>query len=124
MGSEIKQLEELMANYKFNYIAYIVLILIILVNTIRAYNYYEDILVRAEKVSFNFFDLSVSIIAFVGILSTILFHGAISGITENYNDSWLRFDTLILFASASLIGIQSLFFIRKKRKKIPKIRKK
>lgn len=124
MGSEYNQLEELMINYKFNYIAYIVLILIILVNVIRAYNYYDNTLVRGEKVSFNFFDLSISIIAFVGILSTILFHGSIMDITENYNDTWLRFDTLILFVSAALIGIQSLFFIRKKREKFKKKKRK
>lgn len=116
MGENYSQFEKLMSNYKFNYISYIVLLLIILVNTIRAYNYYQDIKQRDELVNFNFFDISVSIIAFVGIISTILFHGEISEISENYGDTWLRFDTIILFVSAAFLGLQSFILLKKNKK--------
>lgn len=117
MGENINQFEELMSNYKYNYISYIVLILIILVNTIRAYNYYQNIKEKGEAVNFNYFDISVSIIAFVGIISIILFHGVIGDITEDYRDTWLRFDIIILFITAFLLGLQSLILFRKNKEK-------
>lgn len=99
--------------YHYNFYAYYFLLLIVLINCIKAvidYIHIKDEKMRKTKASY--YDIFLSIVAGLGLLTGTFFHGILTDIPNSHSEEWVGKMSLISIIAFVLFIIQITFFIR------------
>lgn len=107
--------DELMAYFQFEFNVYIVLVLIIGVGLLKSVTSY--IRTRKEKAvknvskGNNSYDLIISLLALLGLVSAMFFQGVMSDIALESGSAWVDKSSHLFVAGIVLFSVQLLFMV-------------
>lgn len=105
--------DELMNYFYFIFFSHCIIGLIILINTLKTLFY----TIKGNKSFVYILDITINIIAFLGLASGMVFQGVISDISPEYSTIWIGKMTTLCIVSALLIIVQIALIIISKIKK-------
>lgn len=109
IGGNYSSILELMQYFYFEFNVYIMLLVIIFINFLKALLSYRRILNKNEEICIQFTDVITSIVCGIALLSAIFFQGVIADISSTASNIW--FNRVFAICIVSFILIMGQFYL-------------